>query len=177
MDRQERCKYIHRFMGKNYDESHCVVDGWKDDKVKTVTAEDCEKCERYKSRYIEYPIEVSKINSEMRKYWDNDECGQLVKIRPCDDEKYGKKTYLGILLGDLPFMNYITHDPKTLELNVSVSCNPAIFVPELKKIIFGMESWWGRIKNEDELKEILDTDIENVWYVRLLKEMSGSESE
>ena len=45
--------------------------------------------------------------------------------------------------------------------------NPAIFVPELGKIIFGMESWWGRIKSEEELKDITDGDIENVWHVKM----------
>ena len=60
MERQEKCRYIHRFCGVNHNESHCVVDGWENDKVKTVTVEDCEKCEKYKSRYIEYPIEVNK---------------------------------------------------------------------------------------------------------------------
>ena len=170
-DRQSKCRYIHRFMGKNHDESHCIVEGWEDDKVKTVTVEDCEKCEKYKSRYIEYPIEVSKINSETRNYWKDNDCGQIVKIRPCGKE-YGDRTYLGILLGDLPLTNYISYQEETKELNVSVSCNPAIFVPELKKIIFGMESWWGRIENADELKEITNDDIDNVWYVKLLKEMS-----
>lgn len=66
-------------------------------------------------------------------------------------------------------MLYITHDPKTFELNCSTTGNPAIFVPELGKIIFGMESWWGRIKSEEELKDITDGDIENVWYVKMLK--------
>ena len=75
-------------------------------------------------------------------------------------------------MGDLPLTNYISYQEETKELNVSVSCNPAIFVPELKKIIFGMESWWGRIENADELKEITNDDIDNVWYVKLLKEMS-----
>lgn len=27
-DRQSKCRYIHRFMGKNHDESYCVADGW-----------------------------------------------------------------------------------------------------------------------------------------------------
>ena len=40
-------------------------------------------------------------------------------------------------------------------------------MPELGKIIFGMESWWGRIKSEEELKDITDGDIENVWHVKM----------
>ena len=51
--------------------------------------------------------------------------------------------------------------------------NPAIFVPELKKIIYGYESWWGAITNKDDLSDlnISDEDIENTWYVQLLKSM------
>ena len=173
-NRQETCKYIHSFMGKNHDETHCVAGGWEDDKVKTVTPEDCEKCDKYKSRFIEYPITVSKINSNLLEYWKDENCGKLVKIRPCGKE-YENNTYLGILLGDLPFMLYITHNPETLELSCSTTENSAIFVPELKKIIFGMESWWSEIKSEEELKEITDDDIENIWYVKMLKWMEDRE--
>lgn len=171
-DKQKKCKYCHPFMGKNHDETHCVADGWDDDKVKTVTLEDCENCEKYKSRYIEYPITVSKINQKFWEYWKDEDCGKLVKIRPCGKE-YGDKTYLGFLLGDLPFMLYITHNPETLELSCSTTGNPAIFVPELGKIIFGMESWRGEIESEEELKDITDGDIENVWYVKMLEEDGG----
>lgn len=173
---QHNCKYCHPFMGRNHNETHCVADGWKDDKVKTVTPEDCEKCEKYKSRYIEYPITVSKTNQKMREYWKDEDCGQLVKIRPCGKE-YGDKTYLGFLLGNLPFTLYITHDPETLELSCSTTGNPAIFIPELRKIIFGMESWWSRIENEEELKDITDDDIENVWYVKMLKGTGGKKKD
>lgn len=87
-DRQKNCKYCHPYMGRNHNETHCVVDGREDDKVKTVTQEDCERCEKYKSRYIEYPITVSKINQKLREYWKDEDCGTLVKIRPCGKE-YG----------------------------------------------------------------------------------------
>lgn len=175
-NRQRNCKYCHSFMGRNHDETHCVADGWEDDKVKTVTPEDCENCEKYKSRYIEYPITVSKINKKFREYWKDGDCGQLVKIRPCGKE-YADRTYLGFLLGDLPFMLCITHNPETLELSCSTIGNPAIFVPELRKIIFGMESWWGEIESEEELKDITDSDIENVWYINMLKEIGGKQND
>lgn len=50
--------------------------------------------------------------------------------------------------------------------------NPAIFVPELNKIIWGMECWWSEIESIDKSKAITDKDIENQWYVQLLKSMS-----
>lgn len=130
-------------------------------------------CDNYKSRYIEYPIEVSKINVNTdTSGWRDSDKGKFVKIRPCN-EKYGGKTYLGIYLGELPIGNRISHNPDSNELNVSYNLNPAIFVFDLNEIIFGCKSWWGIIKSEEELKSITDIDINNVWYVKVLKSLNG----
>lgn len=166
-----KCMYCHPFMGRNHDEYHCVVDGWEDDKVKTISEEECENCKKYESKYIEYPIEVSKIEDNFKDDYSLRNCGMIVKIRPCGEE-YGNKTYLGIYLGELPIGTFISYHPETKVLSVSAHRNPAIFVPELKKIIYGCESWWGEIKNENELKDISDEDIDSVWYVQLLKSLS-----
>lgn len=132
-------------------------------------------CDDYKSRYIEYPIEVSKINCNNDKGGLHDsQIGKFVKIAPCGDE-YKGKTYLGIFLGDLPIGNHISYKEDTKELSVSFSTNPAIFVFEVNKIIFGCESWWGIIESEEDLKEITSEDIDNVWYVKALKTLSKEE--
>jgi hypothetical protein len=89
-------------------------------------------------------------------------------VRPCN-EKYGNKTYLGIFLGEADIGLFISHYPDTKELSITRHYNPAIFVPELKEIIYGSGSWWGKINSEEELKEISDDDIDNVWYVKMLK--------
>ena len=60
-------------------------------------------------------------------------------------------------------------DKKTEILENSIMTNPGIYVPELKEIIFGDSSWWHEIKSEEELREITDDDINNTWYVRLLR--------
>jgi hypothetical protein len=130
-------------------------------------------CDKYKSMYIEYPIEVSKINQDTEVHsLGTSRIGKFVKIRPCKEE-YQKKTYLGLYLGDLPVSNYISHNPETKELNISFHTNPAIFIFDLNKIIFGMESWWGVIQNEEDMKEITNNDIENVWYAKALKTLSS----
>lgn len=100
--------------------------------------------------------------------WSADN-GDLVQIRPCNKE-YGDKTYLGILLGMAALSSYIEIKEDKFESHFS-AYNPAIFVPELKKIIYGCESWWGKIKSVEELTQITNKDIENVWYVKLLKGM------
>lgn len=131
---------------------------------------------------IKFPIEVSEIKTQSlygNKNKPNSwccKCGQLVQVRPCD-EKYKSKTFLGILLGDLPLEIFITYNKESKELHISGYDNPAIFVPELREIIWGCESWWGEIKNEEELRQISDDDIQNVWYVKMLKTMAKENKE
>jgi len=137
-------------------------------------------CDEFKSKYIEYPLEISGIKQPEDKGINtksiSGNCGDLVKVRPASD-KYENKTYLGILLGEADIGLFISHNPESKELRISRHHNPAIFVPELKEIIYGSESWWGHIKSEEELRAITDDDIDNVWYVKLLKGASKSESE
>lgn len=132
----------------------------------------CELCEAFKSRYIEYPITVNGIeNSPIVFRGLGCELGSLVAVRPCDDE-YGKKTYLGFYLGDLPLQNTISFNDEKGILKVGTYNNPAMFVPELGRIIWGCGSWWHEIKSVEELREITDDDISNVWYVKMAKALS-----
>ncbi len=129
-------------------------------------------CDRYKCIYIEYPIEVSKINKDLdRTALGVSKIGNFVKIRPCAEE-YEKKTFLGLYLGELPVDIRVSHNSETKELNLSYSNNPAIYVFDLKKIIFGCASWWSIIETEADLKDITDIDVDNVWYVKALKSLS-----
>ena len=93
--------------------------------------------------------------------------GDLVKVKPVN-EKYGNKTYAGFLIGEIALGSSIKVDTECIQLDFS-GHNPAIFVPELGEDIYGCESWWSSIKNLDELKDITDEDIANVWYVKFLK--------
>lgn len=128
-------------------------------------------CDDYKSIFIEYPIQVSKINqdSTITSYKD-DQIGKFAKIAPCGDE-YEGKTFLGLYLGELPIGHSISHNSKTEELSVSFRTNPAIFVFDLNKIIYGIESWWSIIESEKDLKEIANADINNTWYVKVLNSL------
>lgn len=129
-------------------------------------------CDSYKCIYIEYPIEVSKINRNLDTTGFRDSSiGNFVKIRPCAEE-YKNKTFLGLYLGELPVGIRVSHNSENKELTLSYDNNPAIYVFDLKKIIFGCASWWGIIENEEELKSITDIDIDNVWYVKALKSLS-----
>ncbi len=132
-------------------------------------------CDSYKCKYIEYPIEVSKINTDNNKGgYRSQQIGKFAKICPCGEE-YKGKTYLGLFLGELPISNHISYMEDSKELSVSFHNNPAIFVFDLNKIIYGCESWWGIIENEEDLKEIANDDIDNIWYMKLLKALGGQD--
>lgn len=73
--------------------------------------------------------------------------------------------------GELPIQILSSYNPDTGILTNSTMQNPGIFVPELRKIVYGCGSWWREIKSVDELKAITDEDIENTWYVQLLQNM------
>ena len=102
--------------------------------------------------------------------------GMPVAVRPCDEE-YEGKTFLGFYLGDLPLQNTISFNEEKGILKVGTHNNPAMFVPEHGRIIWGCGSWWHEIKSEDDLKQITDEDIENTWYVKLAKSMCKEKQE
>ena len=159
--KQQSCRFCHRFMGKNHDESHCVVDGWENDKVKTVSEEQCEKCERFDSKFIKYPLTIQGIdNGEIDTSGLECECGTLCEISPCS-KKYEGKSYIGIYLGDFPIDIITSYHSKTGILENRTMNNPAIFVPKLKKIIYGCQSWWREIESIEDFKGISKEDIEN----------------
>lgn len=95
--------------------------------------------------------------------------GVMVSIRPCADE-YKGKTYIGFLIGELAKSSSISVSDEKIQLEFS-GYNPAIFFPEIGKIIYGYESWRGDITSEEDLKKITEEDIENVWYVKAYRQM------
>ncbi|MHC4647570.1 MAG: hypothetical protein ACYTBJ_18980 [Planctomycetota bacterium] len=127
---------------------------------------------------MKYPMEVHDIQLGRLGLGSsvNGETGSYVSIRPCAKEHEGK-TFLGILLGDLPVGFVVVYRPSTKKLTVVGKDNPAIFVPDLGKIVFGCESWWGPIKSPEQLREITKEDINNVWYVQALKALTRENAE
>jgi len=105
-----------------------------------------------------------------------DVCGAWVAVRPTDDPK----TYLGVYLGDLVIQQAARFNTATGELAIvpaMLGTNPALYIPDLKRIVMGFESWWGTVASEEDLKQITDADISDVWYMRALKEMAAREPE
>lgn len=98
----------------------------------------------------------------------DERCGRAVKVSPCGKE-YEGKTFFGIYLGDVALaINASIDKNETLVVGHSFY-NPAILIPELGKIVYGAESWWDFIKEEEDLKKVITEEtIKNVWYVQIL---------
>jgi hypothetical protein len=124
---------------------------------------------------IKYPITVRKIKYSEPVQTSYRRVGMWVKVRPCAEDCKGK-TFLGVYLGDLTLSSLVLYYPKTKVLEVCPHQNPAIFVPDLGRIVWGCESWWGEVEGPEDLRQITDADIQNVWYVRALKELSKAGS-
>jgi hypothetical protein len=130
---------------------------------------------------IVFPITVNKIKFDggdayRGKRLFGGKCGDFVSVRPCA-ERHGKKTFLGILIGEVAVSMGVVFDKKDGTLGVQrYGHNPMIFIPDLNEVVFGYESWWGPIRNADELRQITDEDIQNVWYVKALKALTSSET-
>lgn len=126
---------------------------------------------------FQFPITVTsldfKINMGFQKdlFFSSKDPGTWVAIRPCGDE-YGNKTYLGIFLGSIPLTAYVTMDKAGKMTFHTSMINPAIWVPDLKKVIMGCASFWGTIKSPEDMRKITDADIQNVWYVKALKDLA-----
>ncbi len=130
---------------------------------------------------ITYPIEVEGIDyGNGQVYSDKplfhpELVGKFVSVRPVDPE-YENKSYLGLYIGDIALGKFVTYDEETRRLKVSHGrYNPALFVFDLNKVIYGAGSWWREIKSEKQLRQITDGDIENIWYVKALKQLSKTE--
>jgi len=76
---------------------------------------------------------------------DSYKIGKRVAIQPIN-EQYKDKTFEGIYIGGVDICEWI-HE------------NPAIYIPELNKVILGMESFWRIISPKEELKTITQDDI------------------
>lgn len=165
----QRCKYYTCGILENPLKHYCSPGaktlGEKIENKHEINVDDCEKCSQFKSKYIEYPITVQEMDVKDPKAWGI--CFDPVKVRLCKDDK----TYFGILLGNFTWMTHVTYNEDKEKLEVSTITNPCILLPEQKKIVFGAESWWCRINPGEDISDITDSDIENTWYVKLLKEM------
>ena len=110
------------------------------------------------------PLTVNSIQIQIFPFKKEQPC-KYVAVRPVDDEK----TYIGILIGEGTLSGGGLYNIENQEIFVSHILNPVIFIPDLMRVVSGIESWWSVIKKPEDLKQITDADIQNVWYVKALK--------
>lgn len=138
--------------------------------------EPCEECEGSGQQRKRYPLIVHGVD-----FGDHPAIRRpllhpnttWVKVRPVND-KYEGRTYLGWMLGDIAQgISLSFHLDGRLHADLAHH-NPAIFVPDLGTVIFGHSSWWAPVKSPDDLRTITDADINDVWYVKALKDLEGA---
>lgn len=117
---------------------------------------------------------VLSVAVEKMDFLGKKDIGKAVRVRPCD-EKYQGKTFLGIFLGELPIPMYVNYNKDEQMLSISNMYNPAIFVPEINEVVFGYESWWSLINSSEDIEDITNDDISNVWYVKMLNNLDKQE--
>ena len=111
----------------------------------------CALCKKYKSRYfIDYPLTIKGI--EFVDIEPRNVGLKPVRVYPFDD----KKTYFGIYLGNFPHMPCVIFDEETGMLKFNVENKPCIYIPELNKVLFGTESWWSDIEDENDIQDITE---------------------
>ena len=155
----------------------------KDEELKDLTTRMKAEAE---NRKIKYPVEVSgvdwnvQIGVKKESFFgklDGKTPGAFVAIRSCKKE-HGDKTHLGLLIGYVPIHADVEYDKGTKRMKFNMTGdNPAIFVFDFNEVVLGCESWWGPIESEEHLREITNEDIQNIWYVKALKEFSKKGSE
>lgn len=123
---------------------------------------------------IKFPITVNSIKCEdfgIKQSVFGYKTGNWVAVRVCNDS-LKNKTFLGVYLSDLSIGAIVSFNQKNRKLTISDYSNPIIYIPDIKQLFMGCESWWKKIESPEDLKSITNADIENIWYVRALKELS-----
>lgn len=118
---------------------------------------------------ITYPIEVIGIHHSDVPVLYPAKTQKWVAVRPVDPELEGK-TYLGVLLGNMAQGCGAWFKNGVLEIE-PMSHNPAIYCPDLHRVIMGSGSWWHELESPKDLQEITDLDINSTWYVKALKDL------
>lgn len=126
-------------------------------------------------RTIEYPVSVYGItfSGDFYRAREPYRPGSLVRVRPCESD-FESKTFLGIYLGDYARSVGCSRNWKSGILEVYlVGNNPTIWIPSRERIVYGFNSWWGRIETVEQLTDISDETIDGLFYVQALKALTG----
>ncbi len=119
-----------------------------------------------------YPMVITKIATDARAtriLMPHRKKTSWVAVKQVGDDD---RTYLGVLLGNLAQWVQASRDECGVLSLFPCGHNPAMFVPDLGKVVMGCESWWRSLTKPEDLRCITDQDIGGAWYVRALTELS-----
>lgn len=103
---------------------------------------------------IDFPRTINGLDFKDLQYNNDKNIGRIVSV------KYKGENYKGVYLGELPWLNVARLDTES-KLTIEPMYNPAIYVEDLKRIVFGYESFWSF-----EDIEITDDIIKDQWYMK-----------
>lgn len=120
----------------------------------------CDTCPHYKSKFIEFPITVQEIqNDDVEPFPSRD--GTRPTPIPCIvslvDDTFKDQKYLGLYLGDWPWILTNQFAEKKGLLRNRIINNPMIYVFGLNRLVYGAECWWLRLNNMEDLDKELNT--------------------
>ena len=126
------------------------------------------KCEEYIPMFIQYPIIVESITSDLSYDSHNlqTHVGEYV-IVSINAKNYDEDIHLGLYLGDLPISIISLFDSKTKEIRNKFMKNPAIYVFKFHKIFYGMNCRWQFITKNQDLDLIHEDDPQE--YISIAK--------
>jgi len=153
--------------------------GLQEDLAKMADAMERDKVENGEIVGLEkmaFPVEVADVHVfDAKGFSERTQVGSLVRVRPCDKAS-GDKTYLGIFLGSMILEPDVFYRDKSHKLEVMMHRNPAMFVPELKRIVWGCVSWWSPVETPEDMERMItDESIAKQPCVIALKAMIEAE--
>ena len=121
-------------------------------------------CENHESMYIEFPILVNSITSDLSNN-ENSNVGKYCVVS-INAENYDENLHIGLYLGELPISIVSLYDKKTTEIRNKFNTSPAIFVPKYNKIFYGMNMRWNFINDISDF-ELLENEPDE--YIEVAK--------
>jgi len=110
-------------------------------------------CDEVEPVYIEFPILVNGISSDLAYNRDANEfrVGDWC-IVSVNAEGYDEDFHIGMYLGMLPISILSMYDKKTTKIINKFNPSPAIYIPHFKKIFYGMNMRWQFIDKPDDIE-------------------------
>lgn len=123
-------------------------------------------CDEYENMFIEFPILVNGITSDLSYDRNNVEknVGRwcVVSVNSVD---YDEDLHIGIYMGDLPLSIISLYDKTDTTITNRFYTSPAVYVPKFKKIFYGMNMRWKFIENQDDIDTIAEPEQEEFFTI------------